>query len=140
MKIHEEENASPQVRLNDATARFAPITELLAKLPARSAVLDGEIAVPDKHGVTRLDLLDKALLGRGGPLVCYAFDLLHCDGWDLRRCPLLDRKARFARWLLLARHRIGSDELPLTQEFLKVEGAAVEHPRGLITTELVINA
>jgi CRP-like cAMP-binding protein len=27
---------------------------------------------------------------------------------------------RFARWLLLARHRIGSDELPLTQEFLSM--------------------
>jgi len=26
---------------NDATARFAPITDLLAKLPVRSAVLDG---------------------------------------------------------------------------------------------------
>ena len=27
---------------------------------------------------------------------------------------------RCARWLLLARHRIGSDELPLTQEFLSM--------------------
>ena len=27
---------------------------------------------------------------------------------------------RFARWLLLARHRIGADELPLTQEFLSM--------------------
>jgi hypothetical protein len=25
-----------------------------------------------------------------------------------------------ARWLLLARHRIGSDDLPLTQEFLSM--------------------
>ena len=53
---------------NDATARFAPITDLLAKLPVRSAVLDGETAVPDAPGVTNLDLLDRALLGRGGPL------------------------------------------------------------------------
>jgi CRP-like cAMP-binding protein len=27
---------------------------------------------------------------------------------------------RCARWLLLARHRIGSDDLPLTQEFLSM--------------------
>jgi hypothetical protein len=27
---------------------------------------------------------------------------------------------RLARWLLLARHRIGSDELPLTHEFLSM--------------------
>jgi hypothetical protein len=45
---------------NDATGRFAPITELLAKLPVRSAVLDGEIAVPDARGVTKLDLLGAA--------------------------------------------------------------------------------
>jgi bifunctional non-homologous end joining protein LigD len=37
---------------NDATRRFSPIAELLAKLPVRSAVLDGEIAVPAERGVT----------------------------------------------------------------------------------------
>ena len=30
------------------------------------------------------------------------------------------RSLSLARWLLLARHRIGSDELPLTQEFLSM--------------------
>jgi len=31
---------------NDATARFAPITEMLSMLSVLSAVLDGEIAAP----------------------------------------------------------------------------------------------
>ena len=49
---------------------------------------------------------------------------------------------RCARWLLLARHRIGSDELPLTQEFLSMmlavrragvtEAAGVLQKAGLI--------
>lgn len=32
---------------NDATARSKPIAELLAKLPARRAIVDGEVAVPE---------------------------------------------------------------------------------------------
>ena len=82
---------------NDATRRFAPVAEPVARLPVRSAILDGEIAVPDERGVTHIALLDQALRGRGGPLAFYLFDLLHRDGWDLRRCPLLDRKAALDR-------------------------------------------
>jgi bifunctional non-homologous end joining protein LigD len=51
---------------NDATARFAPMANLLKKLPAHSAILDGEVAVPDGRGVTHIDLLDRAIRGRGG--------------------------------------------------------------------------
>jgi bifunctional non-homologous end joining protein LigD len=72
---------------------------MLSMLSVRSAVLDGEIAVPDERGVTNLYLLDQALHGHGGHLVYYAFDLLYRDGWDLRRCPLLDRKAALAELL-----------------------------------------
>ena len=35
----------------------------------------------------------------GGPLVFYLFDLLHRDGWDLRPCPLVERKAALAELL-----------------------------------------
>ena len=57
---------------NDATRCFAPIAELVARLPARSAILDGEIAVPDERGVTHIALLDQALRGRGvlSPFTC----------------------------------------------------------------------
>src|SRR5688500_17154725 len=71
---------------NDAPRRFAPISEQLARLPVRNAVLDGEVAVPDERGVTHIALLDDALRGRGGPLVFYAFDLMFLDGLDMRRC------------------------------------------------------
>jgi bifunctional non-homologous end joining protein LigD len=56
-------------------------------------VLDGEIAVPDERGVTHLDALSDAISeGRPGRLAYFAFDLLHLDGHDLRRCPIEDRK------------------------------------------------
>ena len=58
-----------------------------AGLPAM--VLDGEIAVPDERGVTHLDALSEAISGRQPERLAYfAFDLLHLDGLDLRRCPI----------------------------------------------------
>src|SRR5215813_13549220 len=56
-------------------------------------VLDGEIAVPDNRGVTHLDALSDAITdGQPERLAYFAFDLLHLDGHDLRRCALEDRK------------------------------------------------
>jgi bifunctional non-homologous end joining protein LigD len=56
-------------------------------------VLDGEIAVPDDRGVTHLDALSEAIAGRHPERLAYfAFDLLHLDGHDLRRCAIDDRK------------------------------------------------
>jgi bifunctional non-homologous end joining protein LigD len=57
-------------------------------------VLDGEIAVPDDRGVTHIDALSEAISERRPDrLAFFAFDLLHFDGHDLRRCPIEDRKA-----------------------------------------------
>src|SRR5881227_96920 len=68
---------------------FRPMLD--AGLPAM--VLDGEIAVPDDRGVTHLDALSDAISdGRPERLAYFAFDLLHLDGQDLRRCPIEDRK------------------------------------------------
>jgi bifunctional non-homologous end joining protein LigD len=59
----------------------------------RELVLDGEIAVPNEHGVTHLDGLNDAIAGRRPERLAYfAFDLLYLDGHDLRRCPIEQRK------------------------------------------------
>jgi bifunctional non-homologous end joining protein LigD len=68
---------------------FRPLLD--ARLPP--IVLDGEIAVPDDRGVTHLDALSDAVREvRSDRLAYFAFDLLHLDGHDLRRCPIEDRK------------------------------------------------
>jgi bifunctional non-homologous end joining protein LigD len=68
---------------------FRPLIE--AGLPPM--VLDGEIAVPDDRGVTHLDALSEPIAERRPERLAYfAFDLLHLDGHDLRRCPIEDRK------------------------------------------------
>jgi bifunctional non-homologous end joining protein LigD len=81
----------------DRTPLFrAPFRKLAAT--DRELVLDGEIAVPDERGVTHLDLLNDAIASRQPDRLAYfAFDLLHIDGHDLRRCPIEGRKALLRR-------------------------------------------
>jgi ATP-dependent DNA ligase len=83
----------------DRTTRFAAAVDGLAGLD-RSFVIDGEIAAPDERGVTHLDDLAEAIgNGRVERLAYFAFDLLHLDGYDLRACPLVERKALLAALL-----------------------------------------
>jgi bifunctional non-homologous end joining protein LigD len=88
-------------RANDWTPRFRPIAAILAELPVKAAYLDGEVAVLTAEGVSDFGALQETLGRRGGSreLVFIAFDLLHLDGRDLRRLPLIERKAMLAKLL-----------------------------------------
>ena len=61
---------------------------LLSKLKVRSAVLDGEIVCLNDKGKPEF----RDLLFRRGEARFIAFDLLWCDGQDLRYAPLTERK------------------------------------------------
>jgi bifunctional non-homologous end joining protein LigD len=78
---------------HDWTGRFAPIARALADWPANDLILDGEIVVPDEKGISNFSELQADLAsGRMNRMVCYVFDLLHVDGFDLRAAPLIERK------------------------------------------------
>jgi bifunctional non-homologous end joining protein LigD len=78
---------------NDWTDRFATIAEAVAALPVREAVLDGEVTVVKPDGSTDFQALQNVLQGvSGGALAYFAFDLPHCDGYDLTRSRLVERK------------------------------------------------
>ncbi len=78
----------------DWTHRFAPIAAAVAKLPARTALLDGEVVVEDDKGISSFSLLQIALKeGRSDRFVYWVFDIFHRDGVDLTGRPLLERKA-----------------------------------------------
>ena len=57
------------------------------------AVLDGELVALDPHGVSRFQLLQNALRHKAKLLYC-VFDMMFCDGEDLRGLGLLERKKR----------------------------------------------
>ena len=67
---------------------------------SRSALIDGEVAVADKDGRTDFGALqDRIAEGKGRGIGYYMFDLLSLDGEDLRKKPLLERKAKLAALL-----------------------------------------
>ncbi|ESX18179.1 DNA ligase D [Mesorhizobium sp. M1148] len=84
----------------DWTRRYGDLPQAFARLPLSQAIIDGEIMVLDEKGISRFALLQDALsAGAGSKLHFYAFDLLHLDGWDLRKAPLANRKALLAELL-----------------------------------------
>ncbi|HEX9245992.1 MAG TPA: non-homologous end-joining DNA ligase [bacterium] len=72
----------------DHTAQFGQITAAITALPSRTLLLDGEVVVFDRRGVSRFQLLQQ---GRGEPTYA-VFDCLYRDGRDLRREPLTGRR------------------------------------------------
>jgi bifunctional non-homologous end joining protein LigD len=83
---------------NDWTDRFAPVARAAEALPARQAVLDGEVVVLEANGTSSFQALQNALSeDRGKDLVYFVFDLLYLDGYDLRPAPLAARKEALAK-------------------------------------------
>ena len=84
----------------DWTDRFPSVASEAARLPAETALLDGEVVVPLENGVTSFNALQNALTGqRDADLLYYVFDLLHLDGRDLTSEPLEKRRAALKRLL-----------------------------------------
>jgi len=85
--------------LDDITARLPEVVAQLAKLPARTAVLDGELIAlrPDGRPMPFQDTASRAASGESTvPLSAFFFDLLHLDGADLIDLPYLRRRAALA--------------------------------------------
>ncbi len=76
----------------DWTTKFAAIAEAAAKLPVKSALIDGEI-VAFKDGHPDFSTLKDAI-SAGGDMTLFAFDLLALDGEELTGLSNLDRKTR----------------------------------------------
>src|SRR5438445_1024338 len=91
----------------DITKRYPELASLAKNLAAREAVLDGEIVALNEHGHSDFELLQERMHVRapsekliaGTPVVYFVFDLLYCDGFDLREAPLLQRKQFLQRLL-----------------------------------------
>jgi bifunctional non-homologous end joining protein LigD len=102
----------------DWTDKFPEIAEAAATLPARSALIDGEIVSLDEQGRTSFSALQAAISGGGRGLTCFLFDALAIDGEDLTPLPNVERKQKLAGllgdgrppFLLYAQHVVGAGE------------------------------
>jgi bifunctional non-homologous end joining protein LigD len=91
----------------DIAKRYPELASLPDALTARQAILDGEIVALDAQGHSDFELLQERMHVRAPSenlvaqirVVYFAFDLLYCDGYDLREAPLLERKQLLQRLL-----------------------------------------
>jgi bifunctional non-homologous end joining protein LigD len=77
----------------DWTGPYRRVIEAVAKLPCRAVILDGEVIVQDESGRSDFEALRSAIYKAPHRIVFFAFDLLHLDGQDLRKAPLLERRS-----------------------------------------------
>ncbi len=101
--------------MKDRSGEFAEVAAAVATLRAPTLVLDGEVVIFDRQGVSRFQLLQRRMVGEGAAApVFVVFDCLYARGRDLRSRPLAERRAVLEREvapspaLMLAR-RLGSD-------------------------------
>ena len=94
---------------NDATGTFPEVAKAVAALPYDGLILDGEVVVLDQTGRPSFQRLQRRGRLTREPEIAraavalqatyFAFDLLACEGLDLRDLPLVERK-RFLRSVL----------------------------------------
>jgi bifunctional non-homologous end joining protein LigD len=94
----------------DRTDRFPSIAQAILNLEPASLVLDGEVVVFDKRGVSRFQLLQQ-----GGEPSYAVFDCLFCEGKDLRGESLATRRTAME-------NAIGSSRVLLPSQRLATNG------------------
>ena len=81
----------------DWTVRFPAIAKALLTFPAKSALIDGEVAFVLPSGVTDFKSLQEHIDSPHGSIRYFVFDLLSLDGKDWRKKPLKERRAKLAK-------------------------------------------
>jgi bifunctional non-homologous end joining protein LigD len=109
----------------DITKRYPDLSSLLDALAASEAILDGEIVALDARGHGSFERLQERMhvrapsehLVRQIPVVYFVFDLLYCDGYDLRKSPLIERKQLLNRVMHTSeRFRYSDHQLEMGKE------------------------
>jgi bifunctional non-homologous end joining protein LigD len=77
----------------DFTQRYVAIEQALSRLPAKEAIIDGELVVCDTGGMPDFHALHASNFEQD-MLCVWAFDLLVLNGKDLRELSLTARKAK----------------------------------------------
>jgi bifunctional non-homologous end joining protein LigD len=102
---------------NEVTPQYPELASLPEHISARRALVDGEIVVLDEKGRSEFELMQQRMnvarptpdLIARYPVTYYLFDVLYCDGYDLRGVQLLQRKNFLRRILDASRHFRFSD-------------------------------
>ena len=127
------------LRQRHASRNYPELKELPKRLNARKAILDGEIVVLDEAG--RSDFMriqprfgvsnPSAALQPKNTVTLYLFDILYCDGYDLRNIALEQRK-ELLRKLLDSSGRVRFSDHQIGKGMELYELAKKQHLEGII--------
>jgi bifunctional non-homologous end joining protein LigD len=81
----------------DWTVRFPAIAKAMESFPAKSALVDGEVAFVLPSGITDFKSLQEHIDTANPAIRYFVFDLLSYDGKDLRPLPVKERKQKLHR-------------------------------------------
>lgn len=81
-------------RGNDWTGALASLAGVIGERVRVDAVVDGEAVILDQRGISDFQALQNAIHSRrSGAIVFFAFDVPWCNGYDLTRARLEERKS-----------------------------------------------
>jgi len=127
----------------DVSAEFPEFQDLAKHLRAGTAVLDGEIVTLDENGRSDFQKLQNRFgvtkpsqkLISDVPLTYYFFDVLYCNGFDVRKTPLLQRK-EFLRQLLSGDDRVRFSEHQLEKGKELYAAAKAQGLEGIVGKQI----
>ena len=90
----------------DYTKKLNDIAQSLKKIDQNSFVLDGEVVIFDKNGKSDFGLLQESIKMGSSSLYYCIFDLLSLNDTDLRKLPLIERKAKLERLLFKSENNL----------------------------------
>jgi bifunctional non-homologous end joining protein LigD len=138
----------------DITKRYPELASLPDALAARQVILDGEIVALDAQGRSDFERLQERMHVRAPserllsqiPIVYYIFDILYCDGYELRKAPLIGRKQLLQRLLHASeRFRYSDHQLEHGKELFELanesglEGIVAKRADSLYVSERSTN-
>lgn len=123
----------------EITSEFPELSTIAAAVNAKEALIDGEVVVLDETGRSDFQRLQSrmgvrnpsAKLMSTAPVVYYVFDILYCDGYDLRRVPLIERK-EFLRDIVGASTMMRFSDHQVGEGEKLFELAQAQHLEGII--------
>src|SRR6266481_3228526 len=127
----------------DVSPEFPEFQDLAKHLRAGTAILDGEIVTLDENGRSDFQKLQNRFgvskpsqkLISEVPLTYYFFDLLYCNGFDVRKTPLLQRK-EFLRQMLRADDRVRFSEHQLEKGKELYAAAKAQGLEGIVGKQI----
>ncbi len=127
----------------NVTREYPEFQDLAKHVRASNAVLDGEIVALEEDGRSNFQKLQdrigvenpSAKLLEAIPLTYYCFDLLYCDGFDLRKSPLLERKKLLSD-ILQGSERVRYSEHILEKGEELLAAARKKHLEGIIGKDI----